>query len=50
MSFVKFENVYKRYIMGEITINAADGVSFEIEKGRICCYSRRKRCWKNYYT
>lgn len=33
MSFVKFENVYKRYIMGEITINAADGVSFEIEKG-----------------
>ena len=33
MSFVKFENVYKRYKMGEITINAADGVSFEIEKG-----------------
>ena len=26
MSFVKFENVYKRYKMGEITINAADGV------------------------
>ena len=35
MSFVKFENVYKRYKMGEITINAADGVSFEIEKGEI---------------
>ena len=33
MSFVKFKNVYKRYKMGEITINAADGVSFEIEKG-----------------
>lgn len=33
MSFVNFENVYKRYKMGEITINAADGVSFEIEKG-----------------
>ena len=33
MIFVKFENVYKRYKMGEITINAADGVSFEIEKG-----------------
>lgn len=33
MSFVKFENVYKRYHMGEITINASDGVSFEIEKG-----------------
>lgn len=33
MSFVKFDNVYKRYNMGEITINASDGVSFEIEKG-----------------
>lgn len=33
MSFVKFENVYKRYKMGEVTINASDGVDFEIEKG-----------------
>ncbi|WP_295208649.1 ABC transporter ATP-binding protein [Ruminococcus sp.] len=33
MSFVKFDNVYKRYQMGEVTINAANGVSFEIEKG-----------------
>lgn len=33
MSFVKFENVYKRYHMGEVVINASDGVSFEIEKG-----------------
>lgn len=31
--FVKFENVYKRYKMGEITINAADGVSFSIDEG-----------------
>ncbi len=31
--FVKLENVYKSYHMGEITINAANGVSFEIEKG-----------------
>ncbi len=33
MSFVKFENVYKRYKMGEVVITASDGVSFEIEKG-----------------
>lgn len=35
MSFVKFENVYKRYKMGEVVINASDGVSFEIEKGEL---------------
>lgn len=33
MSFVEFRNVYKRYKMGEVTIAASDGVSFEIEKG-----------------
>lgn len=33
MSFVKFENVYKRYHMGEVVITASDGVCFEIEKG-----------------
>ena len=33
MSFVKFENVYKRYHMGEVVINDSDGISFEIEKG-----------------
>ena len=33
MSFVKFENVYKRYHMGEVVITASNGVSFEIEKG-----------------
>lgn len=33
LSFVKFENVYKRYKMGEVTINASNGVDFEIEKG-----------------
>lgn len=31
--FVKFENVYKRYQMGEVTITAADGVSFSIDEG-----------------
>ena len=32
-SFVDFKNVYKRYKMGEITITAVDGISFEIEQG-----------------
>lgn len=31
--FVKFENVYKRYKMGEVTITAADGVSFSVDEG-----------------
>lgn len=33
MSFVELKDVYKRYKMGEVTITASDGVSFEIEKG-----------------
>ena len=33
MSFVSLQDVYKTYQMGEMTINAADGVSFDIEKG-----------------
>ena len=33
MAFVEFKDVYKRYQMGEITINASNGVDFEIEKG-----------------
>ena len=32
-SFVEFQNVYKRYQMGEVTITASDGVNFQIEKG-----------------
>lgn len=32
-SFVELEDVVKRYRMGEVTVNAADGVSFNIEKG-----------------
>jgi len=31
--YITFENVYKRYRMGEVTITASDGVSFEIKKG-----------------
>ncbi|MCF0105888.1 MAG: ABC transporter ATP-binding protein [Holdemanella sp.] len=32
-SFISFENVKKTYTMGEVKINALDGVSFEIEQG-----------------
>ena len=32
-SFVTLKDVYKRYQMGEVTITASDGVSFEINKG-----------------
>lgn len=33
MSYIKLENVHKRYKMGEVIIPAVKGVSFEIEKG-----------------
>ncbi len=33
MSFIKFTDVKKTYHMGEVDINALDGVDFEIEKG-----------------
>ncbi|ALV21671.1 MAG: ABC transporter ATP-binding protein [Carnobacterium sp.] len=33
MAFVEIINEYKRYQMGETTISANDGISFEIEKG-----------------
>ena len=36
MSFIEFDSVYKRYKMGEVVINAADGVSFYIEQGEFC--------------
>lgn len=32
-AYIIFDNVYKRYRMGEVTINAANGVSFFIKKG-----------------
>lgn len=33
MNLVEFKNVYKRYTMGEVTINAVDGISFCIKQG-----------------
>jgi len=33
MSYIQLADVQKRYKMGELTITAVDGVSFEIEKG-----------------
>ena len=35
-SFVELKNVKKEYRMGEVTITAADGVNFEIQKGEFC--------------
>ena len=35
MAFVSVKDVYKRYRMGEITINASDGINFDIEKGEL---------------
>ena len=36
MSFIEFDSVYKRYKMGEVIINAADGINFNIEQGEFC--------------
>ena len=36
MSYVEFHEVTKIYRVGEVTIPALNGVSFEIEKGEIC--------------
>ena len=33
MSFIEFDSVYKSYKMGEIVVNAVDGVTFQIEQG-----------------
>lgn len=35
LAFVEFRNVSKLYQMGEVTIPAVDGMSFEIEKGEL---------------
>ena len=33
MAYISFENVEKIYQMGEVTIHAVDGITFEIEEG-----------------
>lgn len=35
MAFVTLKDVYKRYYVGEVTINASDGMTFDIEKGEL---------------
>ncbi len=35
MSYIEFKNVVKKYEMGEITINALNKASFQIEKGEL---------------
>lgn len=48
--YVSLQDVTKTYQMGEITIKAADGISFDVEKGEfvICLLDRavrvRRRC------
>ena len=34
-NYIKFENVKKTYSMGEVKINALDGVDFTIDKGEL---------------
>ncbi|MBQ3980208.1 MAG: ABC transporter ATP-binding protein, partial [Lachnospiraceae bacterium] len=36
MSYVEFSDVTKVYRVGEVTIPALNGVTFEVEKGEIC--------------
>jgi ABC-type antimicrobial peptide transport system, ATPase component len=36
VSFIEFDNVTKRYVVGEQEIYAANGVSFTVEKGEFC--------------
>ncbi len=32
-ALIEFKNIIKSYTMGDITINASDGVNFEVNKG-----------------
>ena len=36
MAYIEIRNVRKQYRMGEVTINALDGVDFTVEKGELC--------------
>ena len=35
MSYIKFENVNKKYQMGEVSINALNDTNFDIKKGEL---------------
>jgi len=35
MSYIEFNNVKKKYLVGEVEINALNGVSFNIERGQV---------------
>ncbi len=35
MSYIEFKNVYKKYQMGEVTINALENTNFNIDKGEL---------------
>ena len=48
MSLVEFKNVYKRYTMGEVTINAVDGISFDINEGEFAVVVGASGAGKNY--
>lgn len=34
-AFIEFKNIVKSYIMGDVKINASDGVDFEVNKGEL---------------
>ena len=36
MAFIEMRSVYKHYSTGDVSVNAADGVSFDIEQGEFC--------------
>jgi putative ABC transport system ATP-binding protein len=36
MADIRFEDVSKEYRIGEVTIRAADGVSFQVRRGELC--------------
>ena len=37
MAIIEFRNVSKKYLMGEVTINALHDASFTINKGELVC-------------
>ena len=36
MSYIEFQNVSKKYVMGQTTIDALSGITFSVEKGEFC--------------